>query len=138
MPTNRLHNWDFHLWDGPTPAGVRQHVTTHTRAGVADAAHAKAGLWGDPIEATLAAYYATFLLANDARHQIVDPLPDTALVKLWWNGIDFLTRYQTVFKVERVDHFKIETLVRVVGGGLNLPAGAKLSATLVLIPHRFS
>lgn len=135
MPTNRLHNWVFNVWSGPTPPTPRQHITTHTRAGVAGTTHTKAGLWGDPFDVDLTAYYQTFLLANDARAVYVEPLAAAGLVRLWWCGLDYLVRYQTIFKVVAVGDVQIQTLVRVVGEGNNFPAGARLTARLTLHPH---
>lgn len=138
MPSNRLHNWDFALWQGPTPAGVVEHISTHTRAGARGSVHTKLGQWGDPFQVTLTAYYASFLLASDARYKFVEPLPAAGLVRLWWNSIDYLVRYQTQFKVEAVQGVKAQALVSYVSGNVIWYDAGRLDAELILVPHAAS
>src|SRR3990167_408838 len=109
MPIYRIHNWDFHVWEGPPPGLVRQHVSTHTRPGTAGASHAKLGLWGDPFQVKLTAYYATFVLAHDARKLILEPLLDVALTKVWYASIDYYVRYQTIYKVVAIQDVTVRS-----------------------------
>lgn len=137
MPTHRLHNWTFSLWDGPSPSGVRAHVGTHSRPGVNGLTHTLLGTWGDPFQAQITEYYASFALACDARRNLVEPLPAAGLVRLWWNSIDFLARYQTVFQVTEVADLDVRTVVRVVNSaGVNWPNAGVLRARLTLVPHQ--
>ena len=135
MPTYRLHNWNYHVWDGPAPGFVHQHVSTHTRPGAVGATHAKLGVWGDPFQARLKVYYATFVLAQDARKLIVEPLLDASLVKLWWESIDYSVRYQTLYKVLAIADIQTQSILRYVGSGLNLVNPTELVATITLQPH---
>lgn len=135
MPNNQLHNWPFALWEGPTPSTPREHVASHTHAGLAGQTHVLVGKWGDPFEAKISAYYNTFALANDARYKLVEPLPGEGLVRLWWNGLDYLKRYGVLYKVVRLGTPEVQTLVAVVSLGVAVAGAAKLTVPVILVAH---
>lgn len=93
------------------------------------------GKWGDPFEAKIAAYYNTFALANDARHKLVEPLPAAGLVRLWWNGLDYLIRYGCLYKVTKLGTPQVESLVAVVSAGVAVAGAAKLTVPVTLVAH---
>lgn len=135
MPTNRLHNWTFTNWDGPTPPGLRQHVQTFTRPGSRGVTHAKLGEWGDPFTATLTEYYASFLAATDARKNVVEPLLNAGPVRLWWNSIDYQVRYQTLFQVVEIGEIRVQTYVSVNTGLAIVYNPGVLTVPLTLLAH---
>jgi hypothetical protein len=135
MPSNQLHNWAFSTWEGPTPSTPREHVSAHTQAGMAGQTHVLLGKWGEPFDAKISAYYTTFLAANDARYKLVEPLVAAGLVRLWWNGLDYLVRYNTLFQVARLGAPEVVSLISVVSAGVAVSGAAKLTVPVTLIPH---
>ena len=137
MPTFRLHNWEFARWEGPPPTVAREHIGTHARPGVDGVTHTQIGEWGEPFRARFVGYYASELLARDALRLIVYPLLREPPVRLWYAGVDYLTRYQTIYKLTDLAVAECRSVVRIVGNGLNLPNAGILSVDVTLVPHSF-
>jgi hypothetical protein len=132
----RLHNWTFNVWEGPPPEIPLQRISIHTRPGAVGCDHTNLGYWGDKFTRRLTSYYSGgHLEALDDRQLIVAPLLQAGLVRLWYASIDYLVRYQMLFKVTDLQVIECASYVRVTGSGLNLANPGVLKVDVTMVAH---
>jgi hypothetical protein len=134
MSAHRIDVFNFEFWDGSPPVLTYEQGSSFTRPGADGVGQQTLGRWAEPFDATLTAWYASYtlaLLAVPRMQAIVRIGP----VRLWYNAIDYRTVFGHDYLVDAVEMINCQSVIRLLGPGINLAGGAELLVRFTMTPH---